>query len=189
MMCTRPDIYHAVGGVSRFLSNPGKLHPKPRTRSFEFSPLPIQKKGSSDLFHLLNNTLRQNKERRPIHLNRKKKEIYQPTGAYRHRRELCKSSSWSWFWRLFFPPKHCNLPSLILSKKRGDKTVGTCLQDPEYLQERWRSKGLSLYSHSGLEILFAKEGRELYWFGVSAKRMSQLRKRMHRLRYGVEAYD
>lgn len=26
MMCTRPDIYHAVGGVSRFLSNPGKEH-------------------------------------------------------------------------------------------------------------------------------------------------------------------
>ena len=26
MICTRPDIAHAVGVVSRFMSNPGKLH-------------------------------------------------------------------------------------------------------------------------------------------------------------------
>jgi hypothetical protein len=26
MVCTRPDIAHAVGVVSRFLSNPGKQH-------------------------------------------------------------------------------------------------------------------------------------------------------------------
>jgi len=26
MVCTRPDIAHAVGVVSRFLSNPGKEH-------------------------------------------------------------------------------------------------------------------------------------------------------------------
>ena len=26
MVCTRPDITHAVGVVSRFLSNPGKEH-------------------------------------------------------------------------------------------------------------------------------------------------------------------
>lgn len=26
MVCTRPDISHAVGTVSRFLSNPGKEH-------------------------------------------------------------------------------------------------------------------------------------------------------------------
>ena len=26
MVCTRPDIAYAVGVVSRFLSNPGKLH-------------------------------------------------------------------------------------------------------------------------------------------------------------------
>ena len=26
MVCTRPDITHAVGVVSRFLSNPGKQH-------------------------------------------------------------------------------------------------------------------------------------------------------------------
>ena len=26
MVCTRPDIAHAVGVVSRFLSNPGKVH-------------------------------------------------------------------------------------------------------------------------------------------------------------------
>lgn len=26
MVCTRPDLAHAVGVVSRFLSNPGKKH-------------------------------------------------------------------------------------------------------------------------------------------------------------------
>jgi len=26
MVCTRPDIGHAVGVVSRFMSNPGKAH-------------------------------------------------------------------------------------------------------------------------------------------------------------------
>ena len=26
MVCTRPDIAHAVGVVSRFLSNPGREH-------------------------------------------------------------------------------------------------------------------------------------------------------------------
>ena len=26
MVCTRPDISHAVGVVSRFLANPGKAH-------------------------------------------------------------------------------------------------------------------------------------------------------------------
>ena len=26
MVCTRPNIYHTVGVVSRFLANPGKAH-------------------------------------------------------------------------------------------------------------------------------------------------------------------
>ena len=26
MVCTRPNIFHAVGAVSRFLTNPGKAH-------------------------------------------------------------------------------------------------------------------------------------------------------------------
>lgn len=66
MMCTRPDIYHAVGGVSRFLSNPGKEHwaavtissweedEEPSSKQENHHRIPMKKEGAwRHILHLI----------------------------------------------------------------------------------------------------------------------------------------
>ena len=52
----------------------------------------------------------------------------------------------------------------------------------EELASRGEHREICLEIKPGLENLFAMKGRQLFWLGVSANKMSQLKRRMQRLK-------